>query len=224
MTNISDVEIIIKETPAQIAKMIGKAIASDLDKRIGVAANKAILEIRKQAAVYLNKSQIADILQDDLRGQLGLTPAKARSAVNGIIAGITNSVMYTYTPIKYKNRSFTGGFSIHVQPEDFTNIFASVGLDSVIRYYSMYYKKVVELDWLNWILMRGDAIIVTDGQFTAMAGGRSGQGKMMRTGSINVWKVPSSISGTQFDNIITRTLRESGFLALVKMSIQKYMK
>ena len=224
MTNISDVEIIIKETPQKIAKMIGKAIASDLDKRIGIAANKAILDIRKQAAVYLNKSQIADILQDDLRGQLGLTPAKARGAVNGIIAGITNSVMYTHTPLKYKSGRLTGGFSIHVQPEDFTNIFASVGLDSGVRYYSIYYKKVVELDWLNWILMRGDAIIVTDGQFTAMAGGRSGQGKMMRTGSINVWKVPASISGTQFDNIITRTLRESGFLALVKMSIQKYMK
>tara|TARA_R100000005_G_C4981649_1_gene191250 strand:+ start:1035 stop:1712 length:678 start_codon:yes stop_codon:yes gene_type:complete len=225
VTNIADVSVKILETPRQVAKKMGKALVAELGQRMLVSARASVYDIRQQAATFLMNSEVSQIMESDMRGQLGLTAAKASSAVNGIIAGITNSIMYTHKPLKLSGTNLSGGVSIHVQPEDFTNIFTSVGVNSQIKYYSTYYNKVVQLDWLNWILMRGDAIIVTDGQYMQMAGeGRSGVGKMVRTSSVNIWKVPSQISGTAFDNIITRTLRTNSFLSLVRLSIQKHMK
>ena len=63
---------------------------------------------------------------------------------------------------------------------------------------------MIKLDWLNWLLTRGDDIIVGDYSFIQKPGiGRSGLGAMTAGG---VFRIPPEYSGTQDDNFITRTL------------------
>ena len=64
---------------------------------------------------------------------------------------------------------------------------------------------MVKLDWLNWLLTRGDDIIVGDYSFVERTGsGRSGLGDMVAGG---MFRIPPEYSGTGDDNFITRTLR-----------------
>lgn len=222
---ISVATIELPYTDAQLKSIFGKAVAEEASRKSQIGIQKAIPRIKSAIVKYLMNTDVSAILNDDIRGQLGLTPSMATSAVAGIVQGVSDSVRYSFKEIKYTTGgAFKGGITIKVQPTGFSNIFASVGMASSIRYYSIRYKKVVTLDWLDWILNRGDAIIVTDAQYVPDGKGRSGVGSMDRLSSINVWKVPSEVSGTQYDNIITRALRHPQFLKIIEVLIKNSMK
>ena len=61
-----------------------------------------------------------------------------------------------------------------------------------------------DLHWLQWLLERGDEIIVAGYEFGGNSGrGRSGLGYMTTGGS---FRVPPQFSGTKDNNFISRAL------------------
>ena len=59
-----------------------------------------------------------------------------------------------------------------------------------------------DLHWLDWLLKRGDNMIISNYQYNPQTGlGRSGLGNMVGGGS---FRVPPQFSGTVDDNFITR--------------------
>ena len=59
------------------------------------------------------------------------------------------------------------------------------------------------MHWLDWLLKRGDSIIVVNYQYNPQTGiGRSKLGNMVDGGS---FRIPPQFSGTIDDNFITRS-------------------
>jgi hypothetical protein len=68
--------------------------------------------------------------------------------------------------------------------------------------HSVYYDG--DLHWLDWLLNRGDQIIVVGYEYNPQTGlGRSKLGNMKTGGS---FRVPPEFSGTQENNFVTRAL------------------
>ena len=61
-----------------------------------------------------------------------------------------------------------------------------------------------DLHWLDWLLTKGDAVVVQGFMYEPSNGGRSGGGSMKLGG---YFKVPSQFSGVPTDNFITRAFQ-----------------
>lgn len=181
-----------------------KFILSSLEKQFDKAINKSLSLIKTGIAPIIYEAisgcdEIRELQNGQLRGELGLTSSQAQSAADEIAKAVSQSIEFNNTKASMGGK---GGLSIYVQPSNFENVL-SIG-QSDITYYSRRYKGQVTLEWLDWLLKRGDAIIVGSFHFDPIAGkGRSGLGRMKETG---VWRINSSYSGTEDDNFITRAL------------------
>ena len=78
------------------------------------------------------------------------------------------------------------------------------------------------MDWLDWLINRGDEIIVSQFGFESAGGkGRSGGGKMKKGGS---WRISPQYAGTVDDNFITRALQDKSFTDSASKAIEKTIK
>jgi hypothetical protein len=94
------------------------------------------------------------------------------------------------------NNNLRGGISINIQPASFVNL---LSLQEGFTTYSG-----GTLHWLDWLLLKGDSIIIIDYQYNPKIGlGRSNLGNMIAGGS---FRVPPQFSGSEDDNFITRAL------------------
>ena len=190
------------ETVEQIEKKILKSIARQMDKSIRLAIPASMSDLKAFInGTIENSSEVQSLLGGELRGNLGLTESKAQEAVEDISSMISQSIEMEYKPIKTRGSGFAGNLTIKIQPAHFQNILGITG--SVTSYFSIKYGTLVELDWLDWLLMRGDDIIVSKFQFEPKSAGRSGMGVMKIGGS---WRVPPEFSGTKDNNFITRAI------------------
>lgn len=81
------------------------------------------------------------------------------------------------------------------------------------------------LEWLRWLLLEGDGIIVSNFEFSPSNNpfSRTGGGFMV-TGTN--WKVPSNLSGTSQNNILTRALEniEKDIESVVAKQLRRIIK
>jgi hypothetical protein len=113
--------------------------------------------------------------------------------VNKIEQSIINSIDVVFKPF---NNNLSGGISINIQPASFVNL---LSLQEGFTTYSG-----GTLHWLDWLLLKGDSIIIIDYQYNPKIGlGRSKLGNMKAGGS---FRVPPQFSGSEDDNFITRAL------------------
>lgn len=130
-----------------------------------------------------------------------------------VIYAIANSTYVYFRDFKIKRGTFSNVLSIYVQPEDFANLL-SANFATVIT------DDGAELPWLKWLLLEGDAIVVT--QYSVQYGqydkSRSGGAIMVPSG---FYKVPSEFSGSIDNNFITRALSkyEDRLIEIVRTSI-----
>lgn len=130
---------------------------------------------------------------DSLAGQFGLLPGQAISATNSVINAIKDSI--TVKIVKFNNK-LKGGITVEFQPSNFINILNIPQCHTPIS--------GGDLHWMDWLLKRGDNIIVVNYQYDPKSGvGRSGLGQMISGGS---FRVPPQFAGTEKDNFITRAL------------------
>ena len=195
--------------PLKFSKDMLKFLAIHINDTI----KKAKRDIEQDAGFVIDKHlrqspEIIDLQKGDLRGHMGLRPGQAAAAVNSIISSVTRTVAVNQKSIQLRSGKSASVLDIEVQPSSFQNI---VNIpQSTISYYSIRYKKTVNLKWLEWLLFQGDRIVVSDFYFEAGSKGRSGAGKMKeRKGSY--WRVPPYYSGTVNDNFITRAFSGTAF-------------
>jgi hypothetical protein len=128
-----------------------------------------------------------------LIGQFGIT-ISAASIINAIINSVISSTSISVVP--YNNKLKGGGIEVNIQPNNFANLL------NLPQGHSVY--KDGDLHWLDWLLNRGDEIIVVGYEYNPQAGlGRSKLGNMKEGGS---FRVPPQFSGTDNNNFITRAL------------------
>ncbi len=206
-------------------KYIMRAIEAQMDK----AVNKSIKTIESQSKPII-RSAISDcdemksLLSGQLRGELGLSPSAARNAIDNISEAVSEAISFTNTDSKTKKG--TGGLEVHFQPTSFSNVLSiSNGSYSYKKRTTLWGHIVsakVEIDWLDWLLRRGDSIIVSKFTYKPQIGkGRSGQGKMEKGGS---WRISPTYAGTLQDNFITRALQSKTTVKAISKVIQDAIK
>lgn len=204
-----------------------KMVMSALSEKMTVAVSKSIPSIKEGLKDIVYRAIEGCVEMDELRGgvlgaEFGLTSSIAGEAVQNIATAVSESIFIVHE--KASSKKGVGGLTVNIQPSDFANVLNIKG--SVVSYYSKKNKENVNLDWLNWLLTRGDEVIVSKFKFVPEAGrGRTGMGRMKKGGS---WRVSPQYAGTEDDNFITRALGskklQKKMTSVIHKAIQKNWK
>lgn len=190
-----------------LEKQILNALAKHATSVFTAVSRSALNPIKRSVeASILNSHEVRSLSSGDLRGELGLRPSLASTISLKIAQEVSENVFITPKTVKVVGSTLRGGLELGVMPSSsWPEIWGMSG--SKFKYYSQRYKKVVELNWLHWLLNMGDSMIVKGFDFVQGPMGRSGKGKMVKNQSAT-WSVPSKYSGTTEDNFITRALED----------------
>tara|TARA_B100000519_G_C14193892_1_gene414473 strand:- start:423 stop:1085 length:663 start_codon:yes stop_codon:yes gene_type:complete len=191
----------ITSTDAEIEQMIIRQIADHLNSVFPSVAEEIERKIKPDVfnAIY-ECNELQALRGSYLRGSLGLTSPKAVSASGQIAEAVSESVSVKAKKVNPKNLS--GGLEIFVQPDDYSNVLSIS--DAVVSYRSKRFKRNIDIPWLDWLLTKGDQILVFGFEFDPVSGrGRSGAGRMLES-PMGDWRISPEHAGTKGDNFITR--------------------
>ena len=188
------VSIVLTDSIKDIENKVNKAIADLANKIISRSLGSIISSVKSLIPTWIvAQPEIQSLLSNDpssLAGQFGI-PGNKPMIVNKIIKSVMDATETKF--IKYSS-NLSGGLELRFQPATFANL---LGLPEGHVAYNG-----TNLHWLDWLLKRGDNIIVVNYQYNPQTGfGRSGLGNMVGGGS---FRVPPEFSGTDDNNFITR--------------------
>jgi hypothetical protein len=185
------------DSVAEIEKKVNEAIADLVNKEISNSKTTILQKcqslingwiLAQPEIISLNSSS-----PESLAGQFGLLPGQAISATTSVINAIKDSITIKIATF---NNKLQGGITVEFQPSNFLNILNIPQGHTPI--------KGGDLHWMDWLIKRGDNIIIVNYQYDPKSGvGRSGLGHMIGGGA---FRVPPQFSGTEKDNFITRAL------------------
>ncbi len=186
---------------AEIQKRVNKAIAEELTKRLGKVSELVAKDFPRIKSIFVKTDTYNSLTQGPLDAHFGFPKGTALSRLDAIIDTLVSSVIVT--PIKVISRAgkLTGGLRIQAFRADFADIF-SLAEAKVIT------EKDQELPWLEWLLTRGDEVIIFDYKIDFGPFGRSGAAIMVKD-SASIWRVPPGVSGTIRKNWITKAVDDA---------------
>jgi hypothetical protein len=125
------------------------------------------------------------------------------SKLDTIINIIDQNMKVEFTTITGKQK-LRGKIRIRMVQSDFLDIVRSPAGRQITEVGEV-------LDWLDWLLYRGDNVIIADfdvitSSYLGRDVGRTGGGIMVKNFNRGRWSVPSEHSGIQTDNFITRAI------------------
>lgn len=193
MSNLKGIKILdsAKVIQSRVNEASAKVLNQKIKSNLGDIQNKC----RDLAVSFLMSSpEIASISGGELAGAFGLTSGQSSVAIAAISQAFVNSI---YVEFKNFDKSLrNGGVYIYFQPSSFANLL------NLPEGHNIY--ESGDLHWLQWLLERGDEIIVAGYSYDPKSGlGRSGLGYMSEGGA---FRVPPQFSGTSDNNFITRSL------------------
>jgi hypothetical protein len=194
--SLMSLSINIVESVGEISKNINKAIADYINDKIKKNTNTLITKVNLLIPNWIkSQPEIVSLLSKDsssLAGHFGISGSTS-SIVEIIVSSVTSSTSLKFIPY---NDKLVGGLELYFQPSNFSNLL------SLPQGHTTY--SGGDLHWLDWLLTRGDSIIIANYQYNPQTGlGRSGLGNMVEG---NSFRVPPQFSGTKDDNFITRSL------------------
>lgn len=206
---VSSQEIIDKMGQATI-DVINAGIARSAGT-ISARLGELLVNLIKQGRTY--KSLVAG----DLRYEFGFDNGYAY--VDPILETLKTSVEFRFEPFKYYRGKVTGNFSIVFLPEGIQKLLSSPT--------ASYSSNNGDVDWLEWLLTKGDAIIIFDHHIVfdltpAQATySRSGDALMFKGGN---WRVPAAFSGVENDNFLTLEAESRAFQKSANQIINEELK
>ncbi len=179
---------------------------------------QTISEAIKQSATY-NSLVNSDSL-DSLHAQFGLLNAEAK--MEQIINTWMNNIKVTVKPIKRTGSQFRGGITIRAIKSDYADVLALPAATQTNTG-----PKGGDLDWLHWLLIRGDEIIVANYKVSIPKGrrqkSRTGIAVMVKVVG-EQWSVPSEHAGTMDRNFVTKALNKLGLDKIVEQEIKRSLR
>ena len=187
--------VAIQESDAVISKRIKQAMYADVTKKFRKAQPVIQNALKIEVAKWLSNSpELQSILTGSLRGDFGIVSPSG--PVSAIIESVSESVDIEYRAL---TPSLAGTvLSIRIQPKNLSNILGII--PPVVT------EKGESLPWIEWLLKRGDDIIISDYHVVEGDHGRTGMATMKPGGNYKVSRVNPSFSGTEDDNFVTRAL------------------
>lgn len=156
---------------------------------------------------------------NSLNAMLGITPSEGAAAVRAIINEIVRSIKINISKI---DQNLNGSVDIQIVDADMDKIANfSVGQKNIGKSFLNFLGSSETLNWLHWLLIRGDSPIIIGYQYIALAGeGRTGGGIMRVGGS---FRIPPEYSGIETDNFITRAFGDESAQTELSSIIQKHL-
>lgn len=190
------ISIQITDSINTISKNINLAIADYINKLLTSKQTLLISSARSLVQDWVSSQpEILSLKSSDTSSLVGLfgIPGGTESITNAIVSSVVNSINIKF--IQY-NKNLKGGLELNFQPDNFVNLLSLPQGHTKIEN--------GDLHWLNWLLTRGDEIIIVNYQYNPSTGlGRSKLGNMIPG---NSFRVPPQFSGTEDNNFITRAL------------------
>ena len=182
------------DSNAAIERKIKKALRTELNMRFQRFMPEIKVELGKKLESWLMFApELKAIVFGPLKGDFGLPKGSEIGAANKIMAAVAHASTVDFRPF---TKNLKGCLTIKIQPTNFKNILDII--DPVIT------KKGEELDWIRWLLTRGDDIVVAEYHVVPGNHGRSGDA-IMKEG--DYFRVRPEYSGTLENNAITRALQ-----------------
>lgn len=187
----------IKYIEGKVNSSLAKLLNERLYSKLGIIKN----DLSALVGGWIREQpEIKSLLSRDpssLAGHFGIPSGQADNSVEAIIVAIQQTISYKFNKF---NDSLEGSLLFVCQPTSFSNVLSISS--GHVNYNNG--KENVDLHWLDWLINRGDSIIVSDYEYKAAVGtGRSNLGTMKIGTS---FRVPSAYSGTEDNNFITRAL------------------
>jgi hypothetical protein len=188
----------LKQSNSKIVASINKALATEVNNKISKKINSLKNKLMTVFRSALEESpEIMSLRSGLLRAEFGLETDPSFEIVEAVLS------TFKLTWQKINPKTFSGGITLVMQPRDFSNLLIlPVGNQPIDG---------GSLPWLEWLLTKGDSIIITGYgvQLGNFPESRTGLAKMSK--KFAPYKVNSSFSGTLEDNFITRAINASFF-------------
>ena len=206
--------LVIRENHKTVQARLKRAMQLEVNRVFQKAAVHVETALQTKVANWIFYSdEMQSLLGGVLRGHFGIiSPAPQ---VMTIVASIADTIEVNWTPV---NPALMGSpLVIKVQPSDLLNVLGAITPLITENGYS--------LDWIEWLLLRGDSPVVFDYHVVEGDFGRTGDAKMVSGGNYSVGRAAPTYTGTQDNNFITRALegKESEIQRLIVTSVERAM-
>ena len=221
--SILNLTLSIKESQKKMERELLGEIIKGLNKQFIPLAKLIQADLAIEVPKIFVDRDVTGIYNRLVNGPLnldfGFTEGDEKSRINDILTQIGKSVQVEYKPMRRSGAgiSKSSGFTVKILRTDFFDI---LGLSAAnVINISKNPKAANVLPWLEWLLLEGDSVIISDHIISFEEGGRSG-GAVMISDKGGVWKVPEGSSGTRSDNWLTREVLDAGnFLAGLSLGV-----
>lgn len=195
----------------EIERMANKAIRDELNKGLGKVAQLVEQDFRRIKSIFIKTDVYESLTQGPLDAHFGIPKGEAFDRLDAIIDTLIGSVQVRPVRVAVRAGKLTGGIVIKAFRADFEDI---LGLpESRVEYTKQTEPdkgEPVTLEWLDWLLIRGDEIIIEEHEISFGNHPRSRSGKaVMVKNETSVWRVPTGVSGTIRKNWITKAVEDS---------------
>jgi len=213
MSNFS-VSIDLLENNTEIGQKILQAISKKINNIIVKKIDTIQQKISLETVNYLKTTNTYfSLIDGELAGHFGLPPTVRKSYVDNILNKIGSNIEVNFKKFVIRNKNISGYLQIDVLINNFSDILSM--LDSTIMT-----ERGVLLNWLQWLLLEGDRVIVSQHEIMPSIQGRSKKMIMIKSNA-GVWRVPPEFSGVQNDNWLTRAILNSGeYLKIIEKIIE----
>lgn len=209
------ISLSLLESDSDIRKMILDEIIQTLQKALSSAARvlpDRIKNIVKDA--LKSEPEYQSLMSGNLRLEFGIADV---SNVDLVINKLVDTLSLNIDTLKRSNNGVRGGITITMmKSDDFNGVISdeSASVQDANKGYS--------LPWLEWLLLRGNQIIVRkyNVSFGSYPTSRSGGAVMVESNSS--WRVPPEFAGTQSNNWTTRAIEkiEQNIINTLRSSIE----
>ena len=186
------------DSNVDISKQINKHLALEINKRIksnGLKVQKLLQSTVK--SWVLSSPEIQSLKSQGVQGSLnalfGLDKGSADTAIDAIASSVAGA---TQVSINKVSRNLKGQITFNFQRKSMDNLLSLLQGHQISQ-------DGTDLHWLDWLLTKGDAIIIKGFSYEPSNDGRSGGGTMKVGGT---FRVAPQYSGVQGNNFITRLL------------------
>ena len=182
---------------------ITKLILESLQTQVQEAIFKIIPRISSDIKILvknalLSEPEYTSLKAGTLRAEFGIPDA---SVVDQVIDVLVNTLEIDSDPIKIMRNGLSGGFILKMIKKDDIGGVIYTDFASVVDDTNGYV-----LPWLEWLLLKGNEIIIQNYSVNYINSPRSRSGMALMIKSDKAWRVPSNFSGTENNNWITRAI------------------
>lgn len=198
MSSIS-LSVKLLESSNEISDKILQTLLPDVTKYFNNITQKLIQEIPNIIVGYITQQpEYSSILGGTLQYEFGIPDPANR--LDDILSSIKNGYITKEKPVIIKSNMLVGGLKIEMLKKDFSDLL-TLGASTITT------EKGAKLNWLQWLLIEGDSVIVSDHIFIfgPSRHSRTGMG-LMRESFGGFWRVPPEYAGNINNNWITRAI------------------